>query len=172
MADTVGANFSYSVLDEWGIKATCILYVHYDPATTVANIVSEYQSTSLLLDAIIGGQLLPGSCKIEINPDGGVKGAPAAGSRVEQTAVFDFSNTVSPARWGNAVPSFLSSKVVSGKIDDSDTDVVAWTTNLTTAVTTGHYSNNSFQQLLAVTDAFLSFRKRRKQLFRESVITS
>lgn len=170
MADTVGASFSYRILDELGIEATCLLYVHYDPATTIANIVAEYQSTSLLLDAIIGGQVLPGTCRIEIDPDAGVKASPDAGSRVEQTAVFDFSNNVTSRKWGDAVPSFSNSKITAGKINIADTDVVAWTTNLTSAVTTGHYSNNAFQQLVAVTDAFLSFRKRRKQLFRESLI--
>lgn len=172
MAETTGALFSYRLRDELNIETTCLLYLFLDPATTVANLVAEYQATSLLLDAITGGVIQTGKITLDVDPDAGVKGTAVAGSRVEQTGVFDFTNAVTSRLWGQAVPSLLNSKIVSGRINDADTDIVAWVTNLLSAVTTGHYTNNSFQHLAAVRDTFISFRKRRKQLSRESFETS
>jgi len=172
MAETTGGLFSYRMTDELGIDASCLLYVFLDPATTVANLISEYQATSLLLHAISGGALKPGVVSLYIDPDAGAVAAAAAGSRVEQTAVFDFTNNANSRLWGEAVPAFLDSKISGGRINDADTDVVAWVTNLETAVTTGHYTTNNFLRLVAVKDAFLSFRKHRKQLHRESLDTS
>jgi len=172
MAESVGAHFSYRMQDELGINATCVLYLYLDPATTVANLIAEYQSTSLLLHAISGGALKVGSIQLEADPDAGAVAAAVAGSRVEQTGVFDFTNAVTSRIWGEPVPALLNSKISGGRINDADTDIVAWTTNLLGSVTTGHYTNNSFQHLAAVRDTFISFRKHRKQLTRESFETS
>ena len=172
MTESVRSNLSYSVQDELGINATVALYAFLDPSTTVANLVAEYQATSLLLDAITGGKLSPGSWTLAIDPDGGVKGSAVAGSRVEQTGVFDFTDNVIGRVYGEPVAALLDSKIVSGRINDADTDIIAWVTNLLAAITTGHYTNPNMQHLGAIKDTFISFRKHRRALTRESLSTS
>jgi hypothetical protein len=172
MAETIRTNISFPIQDELGITATCALYAFMDGSTTLANMVTEYQATSVLLDAITGGKLSPGTWTVTIDPDAGVKGSPAAGSRVEQTGVFDFTDVVVGRAWGQAVAALADSKIVSGRINDADTDIVAWVANLLAAITTGHYSNPNMQHLGAVRDTFISFRKHRTALTRESYSTS
>ncbi len=172
MTESVAAFSSYSLVDELGIDATCQLFTFIDPASTVTQLLTEYAATSLLLDAITGAKIKDGRFVLNFAPDGGVKGSPAAGSRVEQTGVFDFSNVSNSRIWGNAIPALANSKIVSGRINDADSDVIAWVANLLASFSVGHYTNPQDIHLSGVVDTFISFRKRRKQLHRESLSTS
>jgi len=172
MAETTRLTISYSLQDEWGIDATCVLYAFLDPSTTVTQLITEYQSTSLLLDAITGAKLLPGRITISVDPDAGVKGSAVAGARVEQTGVFDFTDVSVGRVWGDAVPAIANTVITAGRIDPANTDVVAWVGNLLASFTTGHYTNPAMEHLGAIKDTFISFRKHRRALHRESLSDS
>jgi len=95
--------------------------------------------------------------------------APTADSCVEQTGVFNVPSSNSGRLFGIAVPGLDNSMIVDGEIDLSDTDVAAFVSAIEGTYTAGGvFTNNNWQQLNDLADAFLSFRKRRKQLSRSS----
>lgn len=139
-----------------------------DPAMTVAQAVAAWGANATALDAIIGGQIIGGGVEV-LRPATG-KGAPVGGSRVEQTGVFDFTNATTPHRFGVAVPSLADAVISGGTILLTEDGVVdVWLDILEAAITGGGvYTNAAQQAIVALADAFLSFRKRRKQLSRSS----
>lgn len=171
MAFTQQAQFSFTILDQLGTKASMVIYALADPTKTIANLAADWETWAGLIDLIIGGQILHGTARLVLAPSGGEKGAPAAGSRVEQTGVFDLLNGVTPHKYGEAVPSIADAVIASGRIDLTDANVANFFTALHTATANTEPTNNSFQALTAESDAFLSFRKRRKQLDRSSFET-
>jgi len=84
--------------------------------------------------------------------------------------VFNFANGSTTRRFGEAVPALADAVIAGGTIDLSDADVAAFVTAMGAAsgTATSQATNNSFQDLTSLVDAFLSFRKRRKQLLRSS----
>jgi hypothetical protein len=167
VANTQPAQLSYSIVDALGTRASKIDYAMVDPATTVAQLITELQAEAALLDTIAGGQITSSALSLVHVPTG-LKNAPGGQSRVEQTALFNFGNAVTSRRYGDAVPSFDSSRIVAGKIDLADQDVINYVTSLHTAWTLGAFTNASYQVLTGLVDAFISFRKRRQQLTRSS----
>lgn len=169
MANTVPATFSFTIVDELGTKATQLEYALVDPAITVTQLEGQYNTIGLALDNIIDGQILGGKIAIEQGVPSGAKTAVTAGARVEQTAVLNFSATGTPLKFGEAVPSISSSKIVGGKLDLTDTDVMTFFGLLVTSgLSVLDWTSNNRQNLAALLDAILSFRKRRKQLSRSS----
>lgn len=168
MAFTQHAQFSYSVEDELGTKANIVVYANADPTKTIANLAADWEALAALIDPVIGGQITGGSARLVLVPSGAEKTAPAAGSRVEQTAVFDLTNTATPRLFGEAIASLKDSLIVAGAINLADADVAALVAALYTATANTQPTNNSFQPLSGLHDAFVSFRKRRKQLTRSS----
>jgi hypothetical protein len=171
MANTQRAQLSYSFLDELGTRAAARFPAMLDPAMTLAQLVTATAGLGTLLDAITDGQIISARATVELGVQG-AKEAPGADSRVEETAVFDFANAVTPYAFGVAVPSFLDTKLDGNHIDLADADVAAFTAAVIATITGGGvFTNFSQQHLTAVRDAFLSFRKHRKQLARTSYTT-
>lgn len=170
MAYTQAAHLSFTIQDELGTKASEVIYVLADPTKTVANMVTDLQAWGALITPIIGGRLLSAELCITVVPSADQSGKPAAGSRVEQTGVFNFGNASTSRRFGEAVPSLADSVISGGEINLSDTDVAAFVAAMHAASGTSgtEPTNNAFQVLTGLTDAFISFRKRRKQLLRSS----
>jgi len=169
MADTQYALFSYSLIDELGTRTSVTQPAMVDPTTgTPAALKTAWLGLGADIDAVSGAQITGGSVAIVYQPAGGWKATPAAGSRVEQTALFNFINATSKYKWGLDVPSFLNSKISSGKVNLADSAVTALINFILTAFTGGEFANTSTFPLTALADALLSFRKRRKQLARTS----
>jgi hypothetical protein len=170
MADTVPVTFSVTVIDHEGVEASAPYYALADPTKTIANMLADWQATALLIDGVTAGQILRG--KITVGADigafvtAGGKSAPIAGSLVEHTGVFNYSNAVTGRRFGLTVPALSQTKVVSGKIDLADAAVAALIAGLKGAIAIGHWVNTAEQSLVALVDALVSFRKRRRQLER------
>jgi hypothetical protein len=161
MANTQPARLSFTVQDELGTEASIAEYAMVDPAMTVTQLAGAWQGQATLLDAILDARILRGSAVL-LNAMAGGKGAPAAGSRVEQTGVFNFTNAITAHRFGIAVAGLADSVIVGGRIDVAeDGPVDLWADSLVAAITGGGVYTNTAQQSLAVlVDAFLSFRKR------------
>lgn len=168
MAFTQKTQFSFSLLDELGTKASMVIYAAADPTKLISDLAADWETWAALIDAITGAQITGGTAQLVEVPSGDEKVMPAAGSRVEQTGVFDYPNGTSGRVFGEAVPGLDDSKIVDGTIDLSDADVAAFVAAMTTATANTAPTSNTFADLGALRDAFLSFRKRRKQLTRSS----
>jgi hypothetical protein len=163
MANTQPARLSFSVTDELGTEASIAEYAMVDPAMTVGQLAAAWAAQEVLLAAILGAGIQRGSANLLLLPAGGAV-APAAGSRVEQTGVFNFGNGITAHRFGIALAGLAESAIVGGKIDLTEGGPVdLWADSLVAAITGGGvYTNTATQTLTALVDAFLSFRKRRR----------
>lgn len=172
MADTQPARFSFSVRDELGTEASTTFYALLDPTSTVGDVFTSGIALGAILDGATAGQIVRFDVALLGSPDAGWKSTPDAGSRVEQTGVFNFANTMSPRHFGEAIPALLSSLIVGGKINLSAGAVSALVNLLTATFGEGVWTNANFQPIVTgsagLIDAILSFRKRRKQLSRSS----
>lgn len=168
MAFTQEVQFSFTAQDELSTKASEVIYALADPTKTIANIVSDWQAWGALITAITSAKLLSGEVRIVLVPTADQTGKPASGSRVEQTGVFNLFNASNDRRFGEPVPAFFNAGITSGAIDLTNADVSAFVTALHTATANSEPTNNQFLVLTSLADAFLSFRKRRKQLSRSS----
>ena len=170
MAYTQQAHFSFTLQDGLSTKASMIIYALLDPTKTLANLVTDIQAWATLIEPIIGAKILLADAVVSVTPSVDQTGRPLADSRVEQTGVFNFANGSTTRRFGEAVPALNDGVITGGSIDLADTDVAAFVTAMGAAsgTATSQPTNNSFQDLTSLVDAFLSFRKRRKQLLRSS----
>src|ERR1035437_7227205 len=168
MADTVPAQFSYTVEDELGVSATFLVNALADPAATVTQLDTMWQTIGGLLDAITGGIIRGGHYRVMQDYTGG-KSTAAAGSRVEKAGVFNFSVAGTSFKTGLMVPSLKNSAITADRIDLSNSDIAAFLAAIV-AATPGalEWTSENRQALIALVDAFLSFRTHRKQLVRVS----
>lgn len=163
----VPLHFSATIRDGLGTEATTTAYLNPADTTTLAVLVGDLGTWLSDLDAVTDGLIR--ASRIEIVPalPGGLKtstGATFAASRVEQTGVLNFSATGTSRKEGMVIPAISNSAIVAGKVDLTNAAITA----LITLLTSGPYTNPYNQALVALLDAILSFRKKRKQLQRSS----
>lgn len=166
MADTQPGQFSITLQDDLGTKASQTTYWLIDPAMTVTQLAAAWQAYVALVQAVSGGNLLHGRASIELTPT--TPASAVAGSRVEQTGVFDFKNASNSRIFGSPLPALLDTKISAGKINLSDTDITNYYTFLSSTHTLYEPTNNEFLLLNGLVDAFISFRKHRRSLSRSS----
>lgn len=165
MANTQPVQLSYSLVDELGVKAATTMYALVDPATTITELAAQWQTFLALLQAVTGASITGGKAGIVAVPAGAAP-APVAGSRVEQTGLFNFAIAGTGKRYGVDVPALLNTLIVDDKIVDATGAVAALTAAISAAWgdALGQFASNQFVPLGALLDLFLSFRKHRKQL--------
>lgn len=168
MALTAPARYSATIIDELGTSASTVAYLMVDPTQTLASLAASAQAWATALDAVTAGQITKLDAVLLPGVPAGVKILPGAGSRVEQTAVFNFKDSSSGHRFGLAIPALSSARMLAGKINLSDTTVQALVSLITTATATSGYSTPARLLINGAVDAFVSFRKHRKQLTRSS----
>ena len=169
MANTQYAIFSYSMVDELGTKASMSVPAMIDPTTgTPTALKAQWVVLGGTLDALSDAQILGGSVSIALKPDEAWKDAPVAGSRVEQTGLFNFSNATSKYKFGVDIPAIENTAIADGKINLTFGDVTDFLGQMISAFTGGVFANTGQYPLVALIDALLSFRKRRQQLARSS----
>jgi hypothetical protein len=161
---------SATIKDEWGIEASTAFFGSADDTQTLALV--DTQCTTLLadLDACTGGQIT--AARVTVFPSlAGLKTAPAAGARVEQTGLLGFSATGTTKRYTASIPALSNgATVLSGdRIVLTGVDPVGVLIALLTAVgTIVRWVSDHNQAILAFIDAIVAFRKKRKQLQRAS----
>lgn len=161
MANLVG-NFSYSVVDEVGVRGAITLPVVFADTVTLAQLNTAWGAMKALLQPILGGSIQKGG--ISFGEAVASPTAAAEGSRFEETGVFGFAVTGTAHKQGIALGSFLNSKAPLDKIDLGDTDVQAFTDAISAAITGGgNYCTPDGVHLGALISAFFSSRKKRKQ---------
>lgn len=169
MAATQAVRFSATLVDELGTEAAKLSYLLADPAQTITQVFTAYDAWVAALDTLTDGQIVRGRVDLIAALPSGLKAGPVVGGRIEQTGNFGFSVAGTSHRYNDVVPSEANSTISGGKISlGSGSAGAAWQTLLIGAVLGGHYTNATSQDLAAAIDAFLSFRKRRRQLDRSS----
>ena len=166
MAD-VPLNFSATVVDGLGTEASTLAYLNMADTTTLATLITDLAAWVAAVDATIDGAIISNHIRI-VPPVTGTHKSPTGptfvASRVEQTAVLNFSNATTSRKYGQVLPSVRSDLLTAGKIDLTDTAIAA----LIALLTSGAFTNAASQALAALVDAIIAFRKRRKQLSRTS----
>ncbi len=168
MAYSLIARFSATILDEQNVEALAQSYVLVDPSHSFSDVITTFNTWLADLDACTDGQII--AARIHAGPTlpDGLKGAPVAGSRVEQTGIVNFSATGTTHRWGLAIPALKNSGTViaAGKIVLTPGDPVPVLAALLTGGGTAslNWTNDNSQTIVALMDALISFRQRGKQL--------
>lgn len=158
----VPARLSLSVTDDRGGGGTFLTHVNADDTLTIAAAATAIGTLATLLGTVSNAGIKVGEFALI---DVGVAADPGADSNVGAGAVFDFSNTVNPATFGQFVPSFLPSLIsADGTIDITTGASAAFVAAMIGAVLGGRYTNNSYVANNAGLDAFLTNRKRRKRV--------
>lgn len=161
MANYVG-NFGFSVVDELNVRASATLPITFADTVTLAQLATAWNTMEGLLQAIIDGSIDSGGVNFQFNVSS--PSAAGAGSRVEQNGIFNFLVGTTGKRFGIATPS-LADAVISGGMIDLGSPVSAFTAAVTASITGGgSYSTPQGVDLGALVDAFISFRKHRRQL--------
>lgn len=163
MAADTDVVFSYTVVDELGVEASMTQYVEADGTQTLGDIATAWGDWVTLVNAVTSGAAVRGHVLIAPDLPGGLRTTADAGSRVEQTGVINFTHAGANKRWGFAIAALKNAAISGGKINLANADISALTTALLAAVAGGTYTNNTFQVLSALSDAFIAFRKRRRQ---------
>lgn len=166
---TVFGHASVQFLDKLGVTVSSPYYLNIDDTKTLAAISTEVASLISSLDAISDSQITGANLQVEITLPGGLKSAPADTAENERTALFNFSQSGSPYRFGVDVPAIADSKIANGKVDLTDTNIQDFITLLKTAGTNLTYVSTAIKALVALIDALLSFRKHRKAETRRSL---
>lgn len=172
MANDTNLSFGFSIVDVLGIRATCTLYGKGDSTLVLSDQVTQWQALATALAGVTGGLIEEGEIRVRLTPTVDQTGKPAAGSRVEQTGVNTFVITGAGGKtFGTDVPAWLDSLLSGDDLVIGSGPGAAWVAAITGTYTGGYMSNNTYQALGALAKSFLSFRKRRKQLYRASVTT-
>jgi len=161
-----------TILDELNIQAETSVYALVDPTASFDTIITQFNAWLTDLDACTDGQII--GAELEVLPalPGGLKTAPVALSRVEQTGMLAFTAAGDTHQWATAIPALSNSPTVinGGKIVTTPgapaqvlaallagggTAALAWT-------------NAVNQALTAATSALISFRKYSHQMVQET----
>ena len=170
MANTQPASFGFSVVDEMGVTANTQVDALVDPTLVLSDQVTQWQALATALAGVTGGQITGGDVRIKLTPTVDQSGKPAAGSRVEQTCVASFLVTGAGGKTsGTDAPAWSNDLITDDKpVVDSGAGQT-WVEAITGTYTGGVLTNATFTALGALKKAWISFRKRRKLLYRASV---
>ena len=175
MAYTTLGVVSATIVDSWGTEASAPAYALIDPAQTLSSIVTQAQAYVSALDGVTDGYIRKMHIQIVPALPSGLKtGAVATGAKVEQTGVVNFSVTGSSKRYGYAIPAVSDGQLTGDRIDatvfgTASANMDALLLLLTSVFTALVWANEHSQQIAAVKDALVSFRKKRRQLGRSSL---
>jgi len=165
MATTYG-RISYTTRDILGVAASHVEYISIDDTKTIANAVTFLDSYLDVIDPIQGGHIE--SAEICIIPDIGSRTAALSSSRVEQTGLFNFSQTGSPYKYASDIPALSNTVISSGTINLADSAVAAFIAFME-AAHTGFQIVSKYRFVLDILlDAAITFRKKRRALARVS----
>jgi hypothetical protein len=163
MALTLAVRMEATILDELNIQAETSVYALVDPTTSFDTILAQFNTWLADLDACTDGQII--GAELEVLPalPGGLKTAPIALSRVEQTGMLAFDAAGDTHQWATAIPALSNNVAVTdmGKI----VTTVGSPAQVLAALLAGGgtaalaWTNAVGQALTAATSALISFRR-------------
>jgi len=162
---TIQMVFSARLVDVNGRARACTAYYSRADTTTLAQLITALEGFAADVIGMTDAGIKNLSATIE---DAGYITDSIGDSPIEQTGVLNFYNTVNNRRWGFAIPALGSRVLVGDRINLLDADVEL----VLAEFTAGSFTNDHAQPLSALADAFVSFRKDRKQLQRSSLETA
>jgi|ERR1035437_3288353 hypothetical protein len=172
MALTLAVRLEATIIDELGVQAETSVYALVDPTASFTTVLAQLNAWLADLDACTDGQIVGSELEVLPALPGGLKGAPVALSRVEQTGILAFTATGDIHQWAAAIPALSNSGTVvsGGKIvltPGAPANVLA--TLLASGGTASlGWTNAVSQALSAFTSALISFRKYNFQLARQT----
>lgn len=161
------AQASYKIKDYLGVETSHLIDFVAPEATTITQLQTFVSGYTPVLDAIIDGQIILLTLSLDMNI-AGAKSSPVVGNPVEQTGLFNFSQSGVTRKFGIDVPSIANEVIANGKVDLSNADVTAWKDWITAAHSGISVVSAYLLDLVALIDVLLSFRKKRKALNRRS----
>src|ERR1035437_3178640 len=103
MALTLPIRLEATILDELNVQAETSVYALIDPTASFTTILAQLTAWLADLDACTDGQII--GAELEVLPalPGGLKGAPVALSRVEQTGMIAFTAAGGAHNWAASI---------------------------------------------------------------------
>ena len=166
MAYDTPMTLSFVVTDELGTSANMQFYAMADSTATLGDVLAAWGDMLTSVRLMSSGGINKGHILFPQVPD--FVSPASTGSRVEQCGVFNFGNADDTRRWAAVVPSLNPREIANGKIDLTATDVTSWVGFLLSGATAYQFANPATQLLTHLIDAFIAFRKKRRQLARTS----
>jgi len=170
MALDTQVQLSYTYVDGLGIETSTVFYALVDGTQPISDLTAVWHDLWDAQFTLSSAASPRGKLTISMTPIGG--GTAAAVSRVEQCAVFGFAAAGSDKRWSAVIPGSNSARSPGGRIDLGFSGVTDFLLLLTGGTTGAAFTNDHFQLLTTFDDAFLAYRKKRKQLQRSSFETA
>ena len=163
---TAHVRYSVTLRDSVGVEASTYANVALTDTTTVADMIADYLIWEGDVEAASDCATIRGSVTI-LPAVGPAEGKPVAGSSVEKVAIVNFTTDDSPHRYGFEVPG-LAASLLTGRTIKVDTGALRVLIDLMKAAP---FTNPYTQTITAFSDAFLAFRKRRKEVERATIET-
>jgi hypothetical protein len=159
---TARMTFSARLVDTGGHSRATHAYYEIDAGISVLTLLGHLEGFAADLIGVTAAGVARLSVTID---DFGYVTEPLNDTPIEQTGLFNFNATGPVARrWGLAVPALNNDVLIGNRIDLANVDVAA----LITDFSGGEFTNDHYQGLTTLADAFISFRKDRKQRQRAS----
>jgi hypothetical protein len=160
---------SFTILDYYGSSGSVPIYVAIDTAQTVAQMLTFLDAQQALLVPLTEGEITEG--RFELLKTYNVP-APVTdhAAEIERGGLFNFEQNGAPRAYkdGILIPAFNTAKLVNGKINLADVDVIAWVNSIK-ALSSAVQIVSKFGFLLAsLIDTLMTFRKHRKSLTKRS----
>lgn len=168
MALTLAVRMEATIIDEMDVQAETSVYTLVDPATSFDTIITQFNTWLTDLDACTDGQII--GAELEVLPalPGGLKTAPVALSRVEQTGILAFDASGDTHQWATPIPALSNSPTVisGGRIVTTPGSPAAILAALLAGGGTAdlEWTNDASQALTSATSALISFRRYPHQL--------
>jgi len=157
---------SVRLVDGLGVPVAHNIFLDVNTADTLSQIVGVVDDYLAVLAPIILGKGVEAVLSIILPPTG----LPStAGGEAEKTGLFNFEQDTSPYKFGVDVPTLNDAVIVDGKIDLTNTDVIAWKEWLLATHTSITPVSKYDLVLLSLIDALITFRKHRKAENRRSL---
>lgn len=165
---------SYSLQDDAGVKSSHNIFVSYDAATeTVAALLGAAAAYGGLLDAVTGAKIIGFNINVNALPDPSWKANPIASIDMEQTLLqtFNVTDTTLGYSWDLGA---LRDTLIDGSghpIMTGGGAIALLNAAIIGTIGTGVSAQNPFLlDLISLRESSVSFRKRRNQRKRASLV--
>lgn len=158
-----GVVVGLSIVDELGVRANSEFYINPSSGATLDELIADAQALATAVDATLDARVEKITIGMPLTPSS-VKSAPAGGSRVEQTAVINFTNGDNTRKWAAHLPGVKNAAISGGKLNLTYSALKAVIDLVQAAATSGTWANFTWSTLVGVADGFLAFRKHRRQV--------
>lgn len=161
---TVYLEVAASMVDEINVPASYLEFGKVDDTTTISQLVTALQTYLGHLHDVSGAKIESAHCRLILDVSTHQADSPTAGSRVEQTGLFNFEQDGSPYKFGLDLPAIDDALLVGGRIDLTNTVVSDWIDMHTTGISPLFFTSKYRLDLAGLADAILTFRKHRRAL--------